>query len=86
MGNWNKLKKRFEYLSRDRRIAIFLTNNSLSSWRGSARVYFDGGLAADGEDVVVRDGPVGVRVVGDMDGDRFRALVVTAPGRVLQPR
>ncbi len=86
MGNWNKLKKRFEYLSRDRRIAIFLTNNSRSSWRGSARVYFDGGLVADGEDVVVRDGPVGVRVVRDMHGDRFRALVVTAPGSVLQPR
>jgi hypothetical protein len=86
MGNWNKLKKRFEYLSRDGRIAIFLTNNSRSSWRGSARVYFDGGLLADGEDVVVRDAPVTVRVVRDPDGDRFRALVVTAPGSVLQPR
>ena len=86
MGNWNKLKKRFEYLSRDRRLAIFLTNNSRSSWRASARVYFDGGLLADGEDVVATNAPVGARIVRDQDGDRFRALVVTAPGSVLQTR
>lgn len=86
MGNWNKLKKRFEYLSREGRITIFLTNNSVNSWRGSVRAYFDGALAADGEEQVGRNGPVGVRVVRDQHGDRFRALVVSVRGSMLQPR
>lgn len=81
MGNWNKLNRRFEYLSRDRRIAVFATNNDAASWGAAVRIYFDGALLAEGNGDC-RDVPdLEVEVVEDDTRDRYRGIVVRAPWR-----
>ncbi len=44
MGNWPKLKKRFEYLSKYNKYLIYLTNNASEgeSWKSSINIYYNG--------------------------------------------
>ncbi|GDX78551.1 hypothetical protein LBMAG42_03620 [Deltaproteobacteria bacterium] len=93
MGNWGKLTKRFEYLSRGRRLALFITNNLAraagqpgTSWRGAVRAYFNGALLADGGGVLGAQRDVDVRVVADDAHDQACALVVRAKGSLLKAR
>lgn len=86
MGNWNKLNRRFEYLSRGGRLALYATNNSAASWRGSVRAYHDGHLVADGGGVLGAPAGIQVGLVADDARDRFRAIIVTARGGLLRSR
>ena len=76
MGNWGKLDKRFEFLSRGGRLSLYATNNGAerTSWRSALRAWHDGRKVADGEEVFGGHG-VQARLVRD-PADRFRALVV----------
>ena len=73
MGNWPKLHKRLEFLSRGRLAAFCTNNDGGQSWRSAVVVYRDGCKIADGEEVV--DGVKGVSLVSDLK-DRFRVVVV----------
>ena len=81
MGNWGKLERRFEYLSRDKRFMFYTTNNTKSWWTTSLRVYYDGQRLADGKGVW-KDDLYPIKMVEDPQ-DRFRALVVDVPYRDL---
>lgn len=81
MGNWGKLERRFEYLSRDKRFMFYTTNNTKSWWTTSLRVYYDGQRLADGKGVW-KDDLYPIKMVKDPQ-DRFRALVVDVPYRDL---
>lgn len=86
MGNWDKLNKRFEFLSSKARMAIFSTNNSFGSWKAAVRVYIDGTLMADGEGVRNRNSTYSIRVLRDQDQERdgFCAISVIGKG-IIQP-
>lgn len=78
MGNWGKLDRRFEYLSRGNRVALYATNLDSGSWRSSCRVYVDGRRVATGAaiDAAVRN----ARLVND-PSDMFCAVSVDLDSR-----
>jgi len=84
MGNWGKLERRFEYLSRDNRWVFYATNTERTSWgRSVLRAYYNGRLIADSEAVRVRDmRPVAGGLVDG--GEDFRALWFEIPGKMLR--
>ena len=81
MGNWGKLERRFEYLSRDRRWVFYATNTDRTSWgRRVLRAYYNGRLIADSE--AVKDiCPVVGKLV---DGKVFLALRFDILGKMLR--
>jgi hypothetical protein len=75
MGNWAKLNRRFEWLSRGPRLALYATNNSARGWTSALGAWWDGGRLATGEEVLPLGRARDVRLVRD-PGDQARALVV----------
>lgn len=52
MGNWDKLNKRFAWISRDPRLLVYTTNNTNKhAWGTAIRVFYDGRRVADGAGV-----------------------------------
>jgi hypothetical protein len=76
MGNWGKLDRRFEYLSRDGRCALYATNCTTRSWLSACRAYVDGKLVATGE--WAAPATASARVVRD-PFNGFRAVVLDLP-------
>jgi hypothetical protein len=72
MGNWGKLDRRFEFLSSGGRCALYATNCEAQGWTSACRVYVDGRVVANGEEV--KRGPA--TIVFDEEGDAFRAVTV----------
>jgi hypothetical protein len=85
MGNWGKLERRFEYLSREKRWAFYATNINGETWGASAvRAYYDGKKIADSSMRTSMNSPVPVRSVADNPArDRFIALALNIPGTML---
>lgn len=85
MGNWGKLNRRFEYLSRDKRWAFYATNCNRNTWGTSTvRVYYDGQRLA--HSAAIRDTSerqITIRRVGDPENDVFLALVADIPGHLM---
>ncbi len=79
MGNWGKLNRRFQFLSKRARLCLYATNNGadVASWRSSLGAWYDGKKVADGEGVL-RSNLLSTRLVKDAD-DRLRALVLRLP-------
>src|SRR5262245_5833265 len=82
MGNWGKIERRFEYLSRGRRLVRYATNNNKRAWRSAVRMYLDGRKVADG---------VGVHPTDEMNAqlqtdaaDVYRAVVGDVPPGLLR--
>lgn len=77
MGNWGKLERRFEYLSRDERFMFYLTNRSNNTWKTALRIYFNGQRIADGK-VASINSPFATHLITDPH-ERYRALSVQVP-------
>jgi hypothetical protein len=86
MGNWGKLERRFEFLSRGGRFVFYVTNNDSSAWGRCVRVYHNGARLADGngannvpEGVTIRHHPA--------PDDSYRLVTVDVVGSLLaRPR
>ena len=81
MGNWGKLERRFEYLSRDHRFAFYLTNRSDRTWKTSLRIYYNGERLADGK-VILNQDHFCTKIISD-HADRYRALSIEVPYKLL---
>jgi hypothetical protein len=81
MGNWGKLDRRFEYLSRQCRVALYATNCDGASWRSACRVYFDGRRIASGGGV--DESTANARVIHDSH-EMYRAVILDLAPRSLR--
>jgi hypothetical protein len=77
MGNWGKLERRFEFLSRGARLVFYVTNKDRGSWQSCVRVYFDGRRLADGGQVYDSPPAMTLAVHAD-DENTFCAITVDA--------
>jgi hypothetical protein len=75
MGNWAKLNRRFEWLSRGPRLAMYTTNNSARGWTSALGAWWGGERLATGEEVLPAGQARDVRLVRGRD-DQARAVVV----------
>jgi hypothetical protein len=82
MGNWGKLERRFEYLSRGRRLVLYATNNNKKSWRSAVRMYLDGRRVADGVGVYPSN-EMNAQIQSDA-ADVYRAVVGDVPPGLLR--
>lgn len=76
MGNWGKLERRFEYLSRRGRCALYATNCDARSWRRACRAYVNRQRVATGEGA--ESSAASARIIKDAL-DTFRAVVLDLP-------
>jgi hypothetical protein len=83
MGNWGKMEKRFEWLSRSGRWAFFATNVDRPWGRGELRAYFDGKLVASGDSCARQ--PRGAEITYAGINDQCRALVIEGDARLFLP-
>lgn len=82
MGNWGKLERRFEYLSRNERFCFYLTNRSDNTWKTALRVYYNSERLVDGK-VILNSNRFKSKLIID-PADRYRAISIHLPYELMK--